>query len=350
MTTTARVVADSVSPQGKRLITWVTRYPWQIHGEVKTHRLLVSGDEGAVEVFKEAGLMDDRNLSRNASSNRAVPIAKMLEEVRSDELRAYPSFAVMAGKGMQGGEPMTEGKRALAKALWADAARSAAYYAEVMMDEGFAKQDVNRLLMPFTHANVIITATEVDNFFGLRLDAAADPTMRALAVAMWEAMKASTPRLCRPGKNWHLPFFEPDDWHALEEHFLHNGTDETQDRWMTGSGDYSGSFGKDMAIRVSVARCARVSYQSFETGKLSTVTEDLALYDRLVGQRVLHASPAEHQGTPDTKSPQDVDCHDPSMTEAWDHPHEHGNLVGWRQLRKMLPGEDRAPLPEGYSL
>jgi hypothetical protein len=45
---------------------------------------------------------------------------------------------------------------------------------------------------------------------------------------------------------------------------------------------------------------------------------------------VVHASPLEHQCTPDgTYKPFD----------DWSHPEEHGNLIGWRQLRKQIPGE-----------
>jgi len=309
VTTTAKVVADSVSPQGKRLITWVTRYPWQIHGEVMTHRVF----------------------SRNASSNRAVPIAKMLEEVRNPDLRAYPSFAVVAGKGMTGGEPTTPTQRRAFRMAWDQAALKAADAAEVLSTLGAAKQDVNRLLMPFTHANVIITATEVDNFFGLRLDAAADPTMRELAEMMWYSMKASEPKPLKPGE-WHLPFIGDNEREAAAFTAMHDAMfDPVQ-----------------ALVKVSVARCARVSYQSFETGKLSTVAEDLALYDRLVGQRVLHASPAEHQATPDQLAKAALPLVEGEV--CWEYPEEHGNLVGWRQLRKMLPGESRAPLPEGYSL
>jgi hypothetical protein len=32
----------------------------------------------------------------------------------------------------------------------------------------------------------------------------------------------------------------------------------------------------------------------------------------------------------------------------WMHPKLHGNLPGWIQHRKQLPGERVAPLPEGY--
>jgi thymidylate synthase ThyX len=62
----AAIVADSVSPQDIRLTTFKLRYPWFIHGELMTHRVF----------------------SRNASSNRAIPLKKMLEEVRRDDLRA----------------------------------------------------------------------------------------------------------------------------------------------------------------------------------------------------------------------------------------------------------------------
>ena len=42
----------------------------------------------------------------------------------------------------------------------------------------------------------------------------------------------------------------------------------------------------------------------------------------------MHASPFEHQATPDG-----------STAYGWNHASEHGNFVGWRQLRKMMPGE-----------
>ena len=91
-------------------------------------------------------------------------------------------------------------------------------------------------------------------------------------------------------------------------------------------------------IKVSVARCARVSYKSFETGKMSTPAEDLALYDKLLAQQPIHASPAEHQATP---------C-GYDITMGYTHADQMGNFTGWRQYRKMLPGEACAPLPAEY--
>ena len=50
----------------------------------------------------------------------------------------------------------------------------------------------------------------------------------------------------------------------------------------------------DDLIKVSVARCARVSYKTHD-GTPTSVEADMALYERLLGSVPLHASPAEHQ-------------------------------------------------------
>lgn len=295
----ASVIADSISRQGIRLLTFKVRYPWFIHGEVMTHRVL----------------------SRNASSNRAIPLRKMLEEVRSDALRAEPVYWGAEQKGMEPGEPLTENERGNARSYWRTAALNAADSAEGMSKNARVHKSLcNRLLMPFTHANVIISGTEWQNFFGLRLDKAADPTMRALAETMWTAMNENEPQLLAPGQ-WHMPFVNEDDALAI-------GLLPWSPKQPTES----------PLLRISVARCARVSYESHETGKRSTVEEDLKLYDRLVGAQPLHASPAEHQATPDTPG-------EDEREGEWHTPNEHGNLRGWRQYRKMLPGEACAPLP-----
>lgn len=314
----ARIVCDSVSPQGKRLTTFKLKYPKFIHGEFMTHRVI----------------------SRNASSSRAVPVAKLIEEVREDALRAGPVFWGAEQKGMQAGEALNDIDRiyinpispynekvtakGCAEIIWRQAAFAAADWASELVKLGVHKNIANRVLEPFSHINVVATATEWDNFFGLRLHKDAQPEMRALAIAMWRTFNESKPRLLKPGQ-WHLPFVNHFDFGY--EHDEVNIDDSmliirTPDEW---------------PIKVSVARCARVSYESFETGKRSTVEEDLKLYDRLLGAQPLHASPAEHQATPDTK-----------FAGQWEHPHHHGNLVGWHQYRKTLPNEAVAPLPEEF--
>ena len=52
------------------------------------------------------------------------------------------------------------------------------------------------------------------------------------------------------------------------------------------------------------------------------------LYDKLVGSVPLHASPLEHQATPDRK-----------VKGKWEHPELHGNFHGWIQNRKLFESE-----------
>ena len=58
----ATVIADTISPEGKRITTFELVYPRYIHSELMTHRVF----------------------SRNASSSRATPLAVTLDEVRND--------------------------------------------------------------------------------------------------------------------------------------------------------------------------------------------------------------------------------------------------------------------------
>ena len=59
---TAKVICDSISPSGVRLTTMELNYHRFIHSEFMTHRMF----------------------SRNASSSRAIPTTKMLEQIRSN--------------------------------------------------------------------------------------------------------------------------------------------------------------------------------------------------------------------------------------------------------------------------
>ena len=80
--------------------------------------------------------------------------------------------------------------------------------------------------------------------------------------------------------------------------------------------------------KLSVARCARVSYLTHDNKK-PDIKKDLELYERLIVSEPLHASPAEHQATPDRNFP----------IAGWESPKLHGNFDGWIQFRKSLPNE-----------
>ncbi len=280
MTITAQVIADSVSPDGIRLTTFQLRYPKFIHGEFMTHRVF----------------------SRNASSSRAIPVERLIQDIVDDP--AAPIFWGRNQPGMQSREELTGIERHLAEITWDEARLEAIKNARMMNNAGAHKQIVNRIIEPWCHINVVVTATEWDNFFALRCHADAQPEMRVLAEAIRDARDGSTPILLAP-PFWHLPYVAPVEQNRPKSMMVQE------------------------LIKLSVARCARVSYLTHE-GKPPDVDADLKLYDRLVSAVPLHASPAEHQATPDERG---------HLTGNWYHSSEHANFRGWRQYRKMLPGE-----------
>jgi thymidylate synthase ThyX len=276
-----KVIADSINGAGQRLITLQLRYWRGIHAEFMTHRVF----------------------SRNASSSRAQPVKKVLEQVRND-----PAMPVRFGgnkPGMQdtGGEhdalvrvdhfdeddPYEGGwVDVTVREAWKHAARQAAATAEAMMNAGYHKQVCNRLLEPFQYISVIVTGTDWDNWDALRCHPAADPSMEALANAIRAAREASRPIF--RASSWHLPYVSDEE---AKKH------------------------GVVVAVRLSTARCARVSYLTHD-GKAPDVQSDLALYDRLVGSDPKHMSPTEHQAFP----------------VAFDG--MESNLRNWTQHRKFI--------------
>lgn len=300
---TAKVIEDSISSSAKRLVTMQLTYPRFIHAEAKTHRVLSISSEEAVLLTQDDGFMSDPNLSRNASSSRAIPVAKMLEQVRNNP--AMPVHWGANQPGMQAAVELTGADLMMTKAEWLSAAGSAASHAEIMMERGAHKQVVNRILEPFQLMHVIVTASEWDNFFELRNHPDAQPEIRALAIAMQEAMNESKEITyyrssgdIQSSVNWHLPYV------TAEERLKH-------------------PFNPRHLAKLSAARCARVSFLNHD-GTTPVEEKDIALYDMLVGSRPLHASPVEHQAFPD----------DLEMSG-----HLWGNFKGWVQHRKLVENE-----------
>lgn len=297
-TISAKVIAHSrCVGEVKEILTFQLRYPRFIHAEFMTHR----------------------QLSRNASSSRAIPVKRMIEDMRRDP--AMPMFWGKNQKGMQAGEEHNEPvilnlpnsayepgapdksleywpttlQYRTKEAAWLCAMEKAIEVAEAFDAAGYHKQVVNRILEPFLHINVVVTSTEWSNFYALRDHPDAEPHIRLLARRMQEAAFHSTPTVLLYGQ-WHLPYVSPE---------------ELMD------------YGIDKAKAMSTARCARVSYLTHD-GRTPSVDEDVELYTRLVGTHPLHASPAEHQATPDPFG---------EFRSQW------GNFSYWKQHRKTLPGE-----------
>jgi len=338
----ARAICDSIGKHSPRLLTIFTRSPKFIHQESLRHR--------KIYIHDNLGLDPDFSLS--VSSARAIPFNKLLEEARDPTKYAHPVKWGTEQKGMSPGDELQGDPKELAQILWDRAANMAANAAESLNATGVHKSITNRLIEPFIHVNALFTATEPGwlNFFGLRLDAAADPTLRALAEACWKVWNESQPKKLNPGE-WHLPYVDEQTKKEIEDDFISDYVRETEEPPNSAPIE---AIGSDLYIKISVARCARLSYQSFETGKRSTIEEDLKLYQRLIGSLPIHASPAEHQATPDEPymQPLQPDCvafNFLTNSVEFKNPYFSGNLgSGWIQYRKTLKYEAIAPLPEAY--
>jgi thymidylate synthase ThyX len=191
-----------------------------------------------------------------------------------DRVRKDPVMPIEFGSnkpGMQAGEPLKGDELYAAETVWRNASWSAARYAENLITLGVHKQIANRITEPFVQISSVITSTEWDNFFKLRIHPAAQPEIHALAIAMKEAMDASTPEILAVG-DWHLPYILEDE-QEYELSYLR--------KW-------------------SAARCARVSYDNHD-GTTCDHVKDEVLADDLADSEPGHWSPFEHQATPSTK-------------------------------------------------
>jgi thymidylate synthase ThyX len=291
----AKIVADSINPQGNRITSYILTYPRFIHAELMTHRMF----------------------SRNSASSRAIPFKKMLQSVGEDPF--IPIAWQKDHSGMQGTEYFEdEDSKRVLKAAWLSGADSAIASAKALQMCNVTKQLCNRLLEPFLWHTVLVTATEWENFFDLRCPKIAltdgeicrsrrdaltfscgleDPIfynkvieytdldwikesksgaeihIQALAEAMWDAIHESTPTLLDYDQ-WHIPFGDKIDLQELKK--LEESLN-TKDRTR-------------LALSVATARCARVSYMTFDG--VIDYAKDITMHDSLLANK--HASPFEH--------------------------------------------------------
>jgi hypothetical protein len=268
------VIAKSRCPGCPDITTVRLRYWRAIHAEVMTHRAF----------------------SRNASSSRAVPVEKL---AKASEDMFIPRFRKNQ-PGMQPGGYLSDFEQASAEVIWRNAADHCLAAARELADLGVHKQWANRPLEWFGYINVLVTATDWDNFYELRcvLNDEGLPIpqdeMYELAIAIREAIKAAPAKVLKPGE-WHLPYV------TTEEETLYGEVDRK---------------------RMSAARCASISYHTVDN-KVMTPQKAIDLCDKLLERK--HYSPFEHQAMADE-----------SIWGYWAHRSLHANYQGWAQWRHFL--------------
>lgn len=275
----ATVIAHSKSSvTGKEMITLEVEFPRIILAEFNTHNAI----------------------SKNASSSRAIPVPTMLKQVRENP--AFPVRFGAANTGMQDKgqhcehvefEIGTTYLKDSPEIIWHNFAHLSSEMAEAFHKAGYAKQICNRLIEPFQMMKVVMSATELNNFYWLRDHEAADPTIAELARKIKEAHDASTPIVLQPGE-WHVPYYNSGVWKPSRKANVYNEKDISTEIHVD-------SFGHSLehALVISSSCCAQVSYRKLDDTmeKARGVVARLNLQGEEPDEPV-HASPLEHQATP----------------------------------------------------
>lgn len=278
MTTSAKLLADVVNPQGNRLTIYEATFHRFVLAEVNTHR----------------------SHSRSSASSRAIPVEKMLR--RAIESPAFPISWTSEQPGMQGGTELEGQDLFDAQLLLENIAQyTTGKIHQYLLDHPdkstrLHKSLLNRPMEWFQYHTVIIGATDDGwaNLFAQRAtehSPLAQPELRAVVDIMWDLYKASTPSFLGYGE-WVTPYIQPHEVFRSEED----------------------------KRRVSAARCARVSYLNHDRSD-PDIDSDLGVFAKLTSARPMHAAPLEFVARP--LNPQGKPM---------------GNFTGYRQFRHIVQG------------
>ncbi len=294
----AKVIAHSITENGKEIITYELEFPRFILAEQNTHR----------------------GLSKNSQSSRAVPFTKALEAIKADPV--YPLYYAKNKSGMQAGELMEDRDKWRCQDEWELAMEHSLDCAERLHNYGLHKQWTNRLVEPFQYIRVVCTATELDNYFWLRDDDAAQPEIQLLAQKMQEAKENSVPEYLRKGE-WHTPYV------------LHHRDSNNVLRYVDSDLNY---LDLETALKISASCCAQVSYRKLD----ETREKALDIYDKLFSGNKVHLSPTEHQATPIVY---EINSNESFSPRTWENGITHlkkdgtlcsGNFEDWIQYRQLV--------------
>jgi hypothetical protein len=293
----AKVIADSVNPNGARLTSYELEYHRYIHAEFMTHRVF----------------------SKNAASSRAIPAKKLIEIVRQEPMIPIHLGANQSGMSADAELPADVQQRILE--VWEELGGIVADKVEYLTGLGLHKQVVNRPLEAFLPIKVVATGTEHENFFELRDSQFAQPEFQVLAQRMREARNQSEPKLLKQGE-WHLPYIS------------------LADRAWVGKGSCAMEWDVDQTLCwLSASRCARTSHALGGLTK-KEVGEEIQKGKDLFTQK--HMSPFEHIATPadfTTATPRDVAdllVHLATPESKCPPIFDVRNLRGWRSMRSYI--------------
>jgi thymidylate synthase ThyX len=373
----AKIVADSISPQGHRITTMLLTFPRFILAELNTHRVF----------------------SRNSASSRAIPFEKMVKMVEEDPF--IPIAWQKDHRRMQGTEYLDPNKKYVWEEIhsaikaqflegfenedrsqmlelfdryvsdlfnsnspltvvgwWLKIKDMVVASAIILYGFGVTKQLCNRLLEPFMWHTALVTATEFDNFFKLRCPqctykgeifkswkdllnanlgtfpktlntieermsinkSQAEIHIQALAESMWDTMNESKPKELEAGE-WHIPFGDQFDTKLL-----------TKTCSKLKIPVLSWQDGERVKVWIATARCARLSYLTFDSA--IDYAKDIQLHDQLLVNG--HMSPFEHCARAMSENEYTVSISNGFSRRDYSQYGWCNNFRGWIQYRYLI--------------
>lgn len=239
--TSSKVIEDSIW-NNVRITTFQLRLPRIILAELNTHGVL----------------------AKSSRSTRAVPTAKLRQEVLKDPF--VPKRWYKNGKGMAGKELMSGWERSVAGLVWRLGRYPAVLISALLSRLGVHKQHAGRPLEPWMWVDTVVTGTEWSNFFNLRVSSSAQPEFDHLARLMQSDLAISQP-VERPH---HLPYITDAERQARAN-----------------NAEYL-----ERLLLASARRCASVSYAPHDGSKASVERDAAAAEANLL--RPGHMSPFDH--------------------------------------------------------
>lgn len=333
----AQILADSINPQGDRITTMKITFPRIVLAEFNTHRILSRNSASSRAIpFKK--------ILEMVRENPFIPIAWQKDHrgMQGKKYFTQPNeIDILRQKWLKARDKMIESALDLAAGIFSlDEVFEFDVNGELLVKQdtvGVTKQIVNRLLEPFMWHTVIVTATEWKNFFKLRCPqywvgnpmwepkksrkevaqqmkeegfvsdspmdtwddlhwlkmntGEAEIHISLLAEKMYDALNKSTPKQIQP-REWHIPFGD-----NLEEELTKWVMEDCKSMNKCLSRPFDTCFCTDELVpqcmlKVAVARCARISYQTFGDNPKIDYAADIKLHDMLAANG--HASPFEH--------------------------------------------------------
>lgn len=291
------IICDSLSPKKERLTSFLITYPRIIHAEMLRHRMI----------------------SRNTASSRAIPFKKMIKDVEENPF--VPIAWQKDHSGMQGTEYYQDEQEMIMRRHWVSSMREAVHKAKELHAMGLTKQLCNRIVEAFVWTTELITTSTdgLENFFALRCPqyeyqgkiyrskkdcikqnpqdrellefqsllnwlqinkSQAEIHIQKIAEMMWDAYNENKPKQLEVGE-WHMPKF---GWKISIENLKplaikYEGNDSFESL-------------QKIALKISVANCARLSYHTLGDNPKIDYEADIKLHDKLLIQN--HMSPFEH--------------------------------------------------------